>query len=35
MAGVYTPSSDHHMQPVNTESHKQEIRKQFSKTAFN
>ena len=35
MAGVYIPSSDHHMQLVNTESNKQEITKQFSKTAFN
>jgi len=35
MTCVYTPSSDHHMHSVNTESHKQEIQKQFSKTAFN
>ena len=35
MAGDYIPSSDHHMHSVNTESHKQEKWKQFSKTAFN
>ena len=35
MAGDYIPSSDHHMHSVNTESHRQEKRKQFSKSAFN